>query len=236
MVALTGAGISTASGIPDFRSPTSGIWQNVDPMQVASIYAFQHDPRPFFQWIHPLTQTVMAAEPNPAHTALAHMEQHGQLKAIITQNIDLLHSKAGSQTIYEIHGHMRDATCMECKQIFASVDVMQPFLETGAIPICPSCAGVLKPNVILFGELLPINILHNAQKAVKQCDLMLVIGSSLEVSPVNELPVLAKQNGARLIIVNLTETHLDNQADVVIHADVVDILPQLAAAIGSDGV
>lgn len=235
-VALTGAGISTPSGIPDFRSPTSGIWQNVDPMQVASIYAFKHNPRPFYQWFHPLTKTVLAAEPNIAHLALAQMEQADKLRAIITQNIDLLHSKAGSKIIYEVHGHMREATCLECKQVFAAQDVMQSYIETGALPLCPTCQGILKPNVILYGELLPFNILHNAQKEAKQCDLMIVLGSSLEVSPVNELPVLAKQAGARLIIINLTETHLDYLADVVIHADVVDILPRLAAAIDHHGV
>jgi len=236
IVALTGAGISTPSGIPDYRSPDSGVWENVDPMQVASIYAFQHDPRQFYQWIHPLTKIVMAAQPNAAHTALALMERAGKLRAVITQNIDLLHSKAGSQTIYEVHGHMREVTCLDCKQVFASEDVMQPFIETRKMPVCPYCNGIIKPNVILYGELLPINILHKAQKEAKQCDLMIVIGSSLEVSPVNELPSLAKQFGAKLIIVNLTETHLDNLADVVIQADVVDILPRLAAAIDHHGV
>lgn len=227
IVALTGAGISTPSGIPDFRSPASGVWENVDPMQVASIYAFQQDPRPFFQWIQPLAQTVMDAQPNTAHIALADMEQCGKLKAIITQNIDLLHSKAGSKIIYEVHGHMREATCMGCKQQFSSELVLQPFLESGEMPCCPACGHILKPNVILFGELLPLNILNAAQKEAEQCDLMIVAGSSLEVSPVNELPRLAKRSGAKLIIVNLSPTHLDSLADVVIRADVIDILPRL---------
>lgn len=233
IVALTGAGLSTPSGIPDFRSPESGVWQNVDPMEVASIYAFHQDPRPFYRWLHPLAQTVRHAQPNPAHLALAEMEQSGRLIAVITQNIDLLHGRAGSKIVYEVHGHMRELTCTICQQIFDSDEFMPDYLETGDVPLCPACGGVLKPNVILFGELLPLNVLRQAQQAAEMCDLMLVAGSSLEVSPANDLPWLAKRQGARLIIVNLTETHLDALADVVIHADVVDILPKLATAVRS---
>jgi NAD-dependent deacetylase len=231
IVALTGAGISTPSGIPDFRSPTSGLWARANPMEIASIYGFRHDPRPFYEWLHPLAQTVLHAQPNAAHLALAQMEQAGVLSCIVTQNIDLLHQKAGSKNVYEVHGHMRDFICMACEQIVQADLVVPPFLETGAVPLCPACAGVLKPNVVLFGELLPLHVLQQAQFETAVCDLMLVAGSSLEVSPINELPWQAKRQGARLIMVNLAETHLDQMADVVIHADVVEILPQLAAAV-----
>lgn len=231
IVALTGAGISTPSGIPDFRSPNSGLWAQANPLEVASIYGFKHDPRPFYQWLHPLAQTVIQAQPNAAHVALAHMEQAGALSCIVTQNIDLLHQKAGSQLVYEVHGHMREFTCMACEGI-VNADLVTPhFLETGDVPLCLTCGGVLKPNVILFGEMLPLPVLQQAQYETAVCDLMLVAGSSLEVSPINELPWQAKRQGSRLIIVNLAETHLDQIADVVIHADVVEILPQLAAAI-----
>lgn len=233
IVALTGAGISTPSGIPDFRSPQSGMWERVDPMEVATIFAFQRDPRPFYRWLHPLAKTLLTARPNAAHIALAQMEQTGRLTGVITQNIDLLHSQAGSQTVYEVHGHMRELTCMACHQVLASTAVMPRFLATGDVPLCPGCGGVLKPNVILFGELLPQSVLRSAQAEAALCDLMIVAGSSLEVSPVNELPMLAKQNGARLIFVNHTPTHLDYLADLAIHADVVDILPQLAAALSA---
>jgi len=232
IVALTGAGISTPSGIPDFRSPQSGVWENTNPMEVASIHAFRHDPRPFYQWIHPLAQTMMDAQPNAAHIALAQMEESGCLKSVITQNIDLLHSKAGSQTVYEVHGHMREATCMDCRRVVSSEQMMPQFLETSAVPHCTVCGGVLKPNIILFGEMLPFAVLQKSEQAAETCDLMIVAGSSLEVSPVNELPRLAKENGARLIMVNFSETHLDHLADVVIQADVVDILPKLAEALG----
>lgn len=231
VVALTGAGISTPSGIPDFRSPHSGVWQNVDPMEVASMYAFKRDPRPFYQWLRPLAQTLLTAQPNAAHVALAQMEQAGRLTCVITQNIDLLHHKAGSKSVYEIHGHIREATCMACRHAVSGDAMMPHFVETGEVPLCPACGGVLKPNVILFGELLPLDVLRQAQIAIEACDLMIVAGSSLEVSPVNDLPWQAKRNGARLIIVNLSATHLDPLADAVIHADVVDILPQLAAAV-----
>jgi NAD-dependent deacetylase len=228
-VALTGAGISTPSGIPDFRSPDAGIWQRVDPRAVASIWAFIQDPKPFFDWIHPLAKIVVTAKPNPAHIALAQLEASGPLKCVITQNIDLLHSKAGSQTVYEVHGHLREATCMGCYQVVRSDTILPDFIRTGKPPLCPTCKHVLKPNVILYGETLPFPILEQAEQATRQCDLMIVAGSSLEVTPVNTLPLMARQNGARLIFINLTETHLDGIADVVIRADVADVLPRLAA-------
>lgn len=229
-IALTGAGISTPSGIPDFRSPESGAWENVDPIQVASIYAFNQDPGPFYQWIHPLARIILNAQPNPAHRALADLEQHGPLQSVITQNIDLLHSKAGSQKVYEVHGHMRQATCMRCHAVYSMETILPNFVKTGNIPFCPVCGGALKPNVILFGEALPARIMQDAQREVLACDVMIVAGSSLEVSPVNELPHLAKQTGARLIFVNFGETHLDYLADVIIRADVADALPAIAAA------
>lgn len=228
-VALTGAGVSTGSGIPDFRSPESGLWDYVDPMEVATIAAFKRNPKGFFDWIHPLVQKIMTAQPNPAHLALADMEAFGPLQGIITQNIDVLHTKAGSQTIYEVHGHMRDATCMQCLETFRTSKILTGYLENGGIPRCPTCDGVLKPNVILFGEILPMVVLNRAKRLTQACDVMLVAGSSLEVAPAGDLPMLAKYSGAKVIIVNYGETHLDYLADVVIHADVADVLPQLAA-------
>ena len=227
-IALTGAGVSTASGIPDFRTPGSGAWENVDPMEVASIYAFRQRPQSFYKWLHPMARIVLDAEPNPAHTALAQMETDGPLQGIITQNIDMLHTKAGSQTIYEVHGHLRQATCLHCQKQVNARPFLQEFVHTGDVPRCPDCRGVLKPNVILFGELLPADVLNRAQAQTMHCDLMLVAGSSLEVAPIGDLPIVAKQYGAKLIIVNLSPTHADSWADVVIRADVVEVLPRLA--------
>lgn len=229
LVALTGAGISTRSGIPDFRSPESGLWDHYDPMEVATITAFKQKPEAFYDWIRPLAQKTLVAQPNPAHLALAQLEKSGPLQALITQNIDGLHTKAGSQTIYEVHGHLREATCMHCLQIYQTEDVFGDFLADGRIPRCPGCGGILKPNIILFGEILPITVLNRAKRQINQCDTLIVAGSSLEVAPAGDLPLLAKYAGAKLIIVNLTETHMDYLADVLIHADVVDVLPQLAA-------
>lgn len=230
VVALTGAGISTRSGIPDFRSPESGLWDQYDPMEVATITAFKQNPQAFYSWIRPLFQKIMVAQPNPAHLALAHMEASGPLQAVITQNIDVLHTKAGSKTIYEVHGHLREATCMHCLQTYLAEVVLTDYLADGEIPRCPGCGGILKPNVILFGEILPVTIMNRAKRHARDCDVMIVAGSSLEVAPAGDLPMLAKYAGAKLIIVNLGETHLDDMADVLIHADVVDVLPRLATS------
>jgi NAD-dependent deacetylase len=162
--------------------------------------------------------------------ALAALEKRGPLRGIITQNIDMLHSKAGSETVYEIHGHMRQMTCMRCYHVFEAAPFIEAFLETKAVPLCTACDGVLKPNVILFGEQLPVRVLEKAKQQTRLCDVMLVVGSSLAVAPVCDLPLEAVHNGARLIIVNFEETYADQYADVVIHADVVEVLPQLAAA------
>jgi NAD-dependent deacetylase len=226
IVAMTGAGISTPSGIPDFRSPQSGLWDHTDPLEVASIFAFRHSPQQFYNWVRPLSSLLLEAKPNPAHFALAALERKGKLKAIITQNIDDLHGKAGSKTVYELHGHMREVTCIECCQTQDSTEVIARFLDDGQVPR-HSCGGVLKPNVILYRDQLPVEEFVLAQMAVQASDLMLVVGSSLEVAPASDLPELALENGARLIIINHQTTYLDQQADLVIQADVATILPHI---------
>lgn len=227
IVAMTGAGISTPSGIPDFRSPDSGLWDKTDPMAVASIFAFRQNPERFYNWIHPLAHLMLDAKPNPAHFALAALENEGKLKAIITQNIDDLHSQAGSRTIHQLHGHLRDVTCIECYKVSDSTEVFQKFVDDGGVPRC-DCGGVLKPNAILFGEQLPIREYLSAEMVVRAADLMLVAGSSLEVAPASELPALALENGAKLVIINYQPTYLDERADAVIRSDVADALPRIA--------
>ena len=226
IVALTGAGISTPSGIPDFRSPDSGLWDQVDPLEVASIYAFRQNPRLFYDWIHPLSRSVLEAEPNSAHYALAELERQGKLSAIITQNIDDLHSKAGSQVLFELHGHLREVTCIQCYRVQDSASVFEKFVADGLTPTC-QCGGVLKPKVIFFGEQLPMLAFVSAQLAVREADLVIVVGSSLEVAPVSDLPAEALQNGAKLIIINNQPTFLDSQANIVIRGDVAEVLPQI---------
>ncbi len=226
IVAMTGAGISTQSGIPDFRSPDSGLWDTADPLAVASIFAFRQNPEAFYNWIHPLAGKLLDAQPNPAHYALAELERAGKLQAVITQNFDGLHLKAGSETVYELHGNLREATCIRCYQAQAAGQIFEKFVQDGQIPHC-ACGGILKPNVILFGEQLPMREFVAAQLAVKEADLMLLVGSSLEVAPASDLPTLALQNKARLIIINHQPTYLDRKADLVIRADVSEVLPRI---------
>lgn len=231
-VALTGAGSSTQSGIPDFRSPGTGLWERADPMEIASIYAFRHRPKAFYAWIRPLVMTLVTSEPNAGHRALAELEREGWLKAIITQNIDDLHQRAGSQEVLELHGHLREATCMDCYRVVPTGGLLDDFLATGEVPRCTVCGGVMKPNVVLFGEQLPIRVVNAAMAHIRQADLMLVAGSSLEVMPAAQLPLLVQERAGRLIVVNLTPTYIDDMADVVIHGDVVEILPRIARACG----
>jgi NAD-dependent deacetylase len=230
MVAFTGAGHSTPSGIPDFRSPDSGLWEKDNPMRVASIWAFRLNPKTFFKWIRPMVDVLRNATPNPAHVALANLEQMGILKAVITQNIDDLHQRAGSRRVLELHGHMRQATCIRCYKEVPIDPPTEKRVRQGKVPRC-ECGGVLKPNVILFGEQLPIRVLNQAMKEARGCDLILVAGSSLEVTPAADIPFLAVESGARAIIVNLEPTAFDHQADVVIHGDVAEVLPRIVEAL-----
>jgi NAD-dependent deacetylase len=234
MIAFTGAGHSTASGIPDFRSPGAGLWEKDNPMLVASIWAFRLKPKTFFDWIRPMVRIMLDAPPNPAHRALAELEELGRLKTIITQNIDNLHQRAGSRRVLELHGHMREATCIRCYKI-VPIDAQLEFeVLEGKVPRC-RCGGVLKPNVILFGEQLPIRVLNEAMAEARRSDLILVAGSSLEVSPAADIPFLAAESGARSIIVNFQPTAFDAQADVVIHDDVTKVLPALVTAMEEQG-
>lgn len=227
IVAFTGAGISTPSGIPDFRSPESGMWEQADPFTVASIFGFRHNPQEFYDWVRPLVKVTLEAKPNPAHLALSALEQRGKLASIITQNIDMLHTRAGNGCIYELHGHLREATCINCFTVYDAEPIMHRLLEDNSVPRCPGCGGTIKPNVILFGEQLPYRQLQGAKNEARKCDLMVVVGSSLEVAPASDLPVLAKRTDAKLVIINLQPTALDHMADVVVHDDAALVLPTI---------
>jgi len=226
-VALTGAGISTPSGVPDFRSPGSGLWETCDPMEVASLLAFRHHPDQFYEWVRPLAVRVLRAEPNPAHLALARLERAGHLLGVVTQNIDDLHLRAGSHCVVEIHGHLREATCVRCRTVVPTAGLLQSFVETGQVPHCAACNGALKPNAVLFGEELPFQAVHQAQSLFREADLVLVVGSSLEVTPAALFPVQALNAGARLIIFNREPTYLDERADFIFRDDVAEVLPCL---------
>jgi NAD-dependent deacetylase len=229
VVVLTGAGISTPSGIPDYRSPKSGLWeQGPDMMDVASIYAFRHNPQAFFDWLGPLLRVIREAQPNPAHFALAQLEAAGRVQALVTQNIDLLHSRAGSTNVYEVHGHLREVVCLACHFVAPAEPYLDAFLAGSQIPCCRRCHHVLKPNVTLFGEMLPQRTMKAAQMHARAADLCLVVGSSLEVAPAGDLPALTRSRGGRLVLINYGKTHMDSEADIVIRADVAQVLPALA--------
>lgn len=231
-VALTGAGISTPSGIPDFRSESAGLWKHADPLAVASLWGFHEHPERFYDWLRPLLARVARARPNGAHRALARLEAAGKLSGVITQNIDSLHQQAGSHNVWELHGHLRTATCLACGAQTSADDLLADVLAGQPPPTCVNCAAVLKPDVVLFGEPLPYDILARAQAEALACDAMLIVGTSLEVMPAADLPLLAKRRGARLVLVNLSPTPLDDHMDVVIRADVVAALAALAAGLG----
>lgn len=232
-IALTGAGVSTPSGIPDFRSPGSGLWKKVDPFSVASIWGFIEQPQNFYDWVKPLAKLTLTAKPNPAHFALAELEALGKLFAIITQNIDNLHQRAGSQRVLEVHGHLRQATCIRCYHMVDAAPLFEKFIHDGQVPTCEVCGGVMKPNAILFGEMLPVGVMYEADQESRKCDVMIVAGSSLEVAPAADLPAVAKKHGAEIIIVNKGSTYMDSQASVVLRDDVAVVLPRIVQAIKS---
>ena len=228
-VVLTGAGVSTPSGIPDFRSANTGIWEKFDPFEVASLSAFRYNPARFYEWMRSLATGVHEASPNPAHYALAKLEEAGFIQTIITQNIDRLHQRAGSKNVLEVHGSMGTLTCTSCYRTVSSQGYLEAYLERGEIPYCPDCHSVLKPDLVLMGEQLPVATWLKAQEACKNCDVMMVAGSSLEVLPVAGLPMRALENGAHLILLNHSTTYLDVRADVVLHEDVAEIIPLIVA-------
>jgi NAD-dependent deacetylase len=219
-VALTGAGISVPSGIPDFRTPGKGIWEKVDPMEVAHIDAFRRDPSRFWGFYRQRLQMLGDKEPNGAHRALAELERRDLLEAVITQNIDTLHTKAGSERVIEVHGSIRTASCRLCAAEFPRDEVEGLFGEDGSA-ICPQCGGPVKPDVVLFGELLPAAAMAEAESLAGRADLLLCVGSSLEVYPVAGLPSLTIGRGGRLAVITMGPTPFDSDATVRMDGDVV---------------
>lgn len=215
-VALTGAGVSTESGIPDFRSPESGMWQQVDPFKVASIEGFRKDPQSFYEFWSWRFAKLTEAKPNVTHIALAELERKGILKALITQNIDNLHHQAGSKKIYEVHGNYTRGLCIECHKRYEITALFEK-VKQSKVPYCDDCYGLLKPDVVLFGELLPVDFYESVAE-VKRADLLLVLGTSLEVYPVAELVPQAKRSGAKIVILNREPTPFDGVADLAIHS------------------
>jgi len=225
-VVLTGAGISTESGIPDFRS-AEGIWAQYDPFEVAHIDAFRRDPGRVWEFYALRLDVLLRAEPNDGHRALAELEECGLVRAVVTQNVDGLHARAGSREVVEVHGSLREAECIHC-------GVRVPMAEAVAqlpLPPCPECGEILKPGVVMFGELLPAEAIARAQQLAAEAGLLLVVGSSLEVYPVAGLPEQTLVAGGALAIVNRGSTPWDIEADVVIDGGAGETLGALAGIV-----
>jgi NAD-dependent deacetylase len=229
-VALTGAGISVPSGIPDFRTPGEGIWEKVDPMEVAHIDAFRRDPARFWGFYRQRLKMLADVEPNGAHEALAELERRGLLEAVITQNIDTLHTRAGSERVIEVHGSIRTSSCQSCGAIIETAEIEKLFDEDGAA-ICSSCSGPVKPDVVLFGEMLPAEAIAEAEALAQRADLMLCIGSSLEVFPVAGLPSVTLRSGGGIAVITIGPTPFDANAVVRMDGDVVADLEAVLAAL-----
>jgi len=226
-VVLTGAGVSTESGIPDFRS-AEGIWARHDPFEVGHIDALRRDPARVWEFYAARLEALGSARPNDGHHALAQLEERGWIRAVVTQNVDGLHRAAGSQEVVEVHGSLREAECIHC-------GVRVPMAEAVAdlpLPACLECGEVLKPGVVMFGELLPADAIERAQRLATEAELLLMVGSSLEVHPVAALPGETLAAGGALAIVNRGETPWDTRADLVLEAGAGETLRALAAALG----
>jgi NAD-dependent deacetylase len=230
-VALTGAGVSVPSGIPDFRSPGTGLWEDVDPMEVAHIDAWRRDPDRFWGFYGDRFASLSGKQPNEAHLALAELERRGLVKAVITQNVDRLHRRAGSERVIEVHGSIEYSVCPECRGKVSLERVMEQLREACGAPECPACVAPLKPDVVLFGEMLPERAMSEAQALALEADLILCVGSSLEVYPVAGLPAMTHGGGGRIALVTQGPTPYDSDAEVKLDGDVVEELRAVLAAL-----
>ena len=230
VVALTGAGISVPSGIPDFRSPGTGIWEHVDPMAVAHIDAWRADPERFWSFYGERFATLGDKRPNGAHEALVELERRGLLDGVVTQNIDMLHRRAGTRELVEVHGSIASSSCLACGRRFELQEVIARLAGDGVVPAC-DCGRPLKPDVVLFGELLPAAAIDRASELASRADLLLCIGSSLEVHPVAGLPGLTLRAGGTLAIVTQGPTPWDDRAAIKLDGDVEHELRALLAAL-----
>jgi NAD-dependent deacetylase len=230
-VVLTGAGVSVPSGIPDFRSPRTGLWENVDPMEVAHIDAWRRDPDRFWRFYGDRFASLTDKRPNEAHLALAELERRGLIRGVITQNIDRLHRAAGTERLIEVHGSIEWSVCLQCGGKVALDRVVEQLRADDGAPECACCFTPLKPDVVLFGEMLPERAMSEAQALALDADLMVCVGSSLEVYPVAGLPAITRGAGGRLALVTQGRTPYDDEAEVKLGGDVVAELRAVLAAL-----
>ncbi|MFX0011886.1 MAG: NAD-dependent deacetylase [Candidatus Hermodarchaeota archaeon] len=233
IVALTGAGMGTESGIADFRSPGTGLWEKVDPVEFASIHSYISNTKKNLEFMLEMGMNIFKAKPNKGHKALTKLQRIGKLTGILTQNIDGLHRKAHSKNVVELHGTAYEAICMRCDKVYPITTMIDQVKHSGKTPSCEVCNGLLKPNAIFFGESLRTETLSQADKMIEACDLLIVLGSSLLVYPVAFYPRKALSLGAKLAIMNIQETDMDYDAEVVIHEKIGDIFPQIVEIVSS---
>ena len=229
-VVLTGAGISVPSGIPDFRTPETGLWANVDPMEVAHIDVFERDPARFWSYYRPRFESLGDKRPNAAHEALAELERRGLIEGVVTQNIDRLHGAAGSREVVEVHGSIETSSCRHCDAAYG-LDEMDRLFDVEGVALCPACGGSVKPNVVLFGEMLPEAAMRRAQGLAEAAELLVCVGSSLAVYPVASLPSVTLERGGKLAIVTKGPTPYDGDATIKLEGEVDEELAALAAAL-----
>lgn len=222
--ALTGAGISVASGVPDFRSE-GGLWKRYDPLEFATYESFLNDPTKFWTMGRELAEVFLKAQPNAAHKSLAMLEEQGRLVGVITQNIDNLHQAAGSKNVIELHGNFLRAYCMDCGKVYVGEGVHRRVAQGEIPPRCEECGGILKSEAVLFGEPLPQDAMKRAVDVCRNTDLMLVIGTSLQIYPAAYLPHLARKSGAKIIVIDL-EGRMDS-ADVIVTGRATEVVPRV---------
>ena len=227
IVALTGAGMSTESGIADFRSPGTGLWDKVDPYEFASINSYMANTSKNLEFMLETGRTIFRARPNRGHKALTKLQKMGKLRGVLTQNIDRLHHKAHTKNIVEFHGNAYEAKCLSCGQIYEITTMVNQVMKGQSSPSCEKCSGLLKPNAIFFGEPLESETLQAADEMISKCDLLLVLGSSLVVYPVAFYPKKIISKGAKLAIINIQETDIDSAAEVVIHEKIGEVFPRI---------
>jgi NAD-dependent deacetylase len=227
IVALTGAGMSTESGIADFRTPGEGLWEKVDPYEFASIHSYIANTRKNLEFMLETGKNIFRARPNKGHKALTRLQKLGKLKGVLTQNIDRLHHKARTKNIVEFHGNAYEAKCMTCGQVYEITIMVNQVMRGKTSPSCEKCRGLLKPNAIFFGESLESQTLEAADKMLLGCNLLLVLGSSLVVYPVAWYPSRVLSTGGKLAIINIQKTNMDSAAEVVIHEKIGDVLPKV---------
>jgi len=227
VIALTGAGMSTESDIADFRTPGTGLWEKVDPYEFGSVNSYVANTSKNLKFMLEMGMNIFKAKPNKGHKMLTKLQKMNKLNGILTQNIDALHQKAHTKNIVELHGTAHEAICMRCKKISPITTMINQVLNGKDSPSCGVCNGLLKPNAIFFGEPLRSEVLIKADAMVANCDLFIVLGSSLVVYPAAIYPQKALSLGAKVAIINIQETDIDKHAEVVIHAKIGDILPKI---------